>query len=52
MAIQAQATSLGKDLISLYQRELDLLRVIYEQNQKFDRQVIDQESKLIDQASV
>ncbi len=31
---------------------LDLLRVIYEQNSKFDKQVIDQESKLIDQASV
>jgi hypothetical protein len=51
MAIVAQASALRDDLLTLTSRELDVLKAIHQANPKFDRQIIEKEEKLIEDAS-
>lgn len=50
-AMRAQTTSVRKDLLTLARRELDVLETIYRRNSRFDRQVIDNQKKLIEGVS-
>jgi thiamine pyrophosphate-dependent acetolactate synthase large subunit-like protein len=50
-AMGGQTTSVRKDLLTLARRELDILETIYRRNSRFDRQVIDNQKKLIERVS-
>jgi len=51
-AMGGQTTSVRKDLLTLARRELDILEAIHRRNSHFDRQVIDNEKKLIESVSL
>jgi hypothetical protein len=50
-AMGGQTRAVRKDLLTLSRRELDILETIYRRNPRFDRQVIDNEKRLIESAS-